>query len=71
LKLDTLIKTRQPKFEPHYTVRTEDDEKRAVRKIKAVYEGIKNHIYIPNDTSWKCNGCAYHTYCTEWFMEAA
>lgn len=65
LKLDTLIKTKQPRFEPYYTTRTDDDVRRAARKIMSVWEEIQNNIFIPNDTSWKCGGCAYQTYCRE------
>ena len=32
LKFDTLIKTKKPKFEQYYTVRSEIDEKRLIRK---------------------------------------
>ncbi|MCX8110154.1 MAG: PD-(D/E)XK nuclease family protein [Syntrophorhabdaceae bacterium] len=67
LKLDTLIKTKQPKFEPFYTLRTQEDEKRAIIKIRSIWNGIKNSIFIPNDTSWKCKECPYKTYCNEWF----
>ena len=67
LKLDTLIKTKKPRFEPYYTTRTEEDENRATRKIRSVWEQIQNNVFTPNDTSWKCGGCAYQTYCNEWF----
>lgn len=70
LKLDCLIKTKQPKFEPYYTVRTEEDEKRVIKKIQAVWKGIKNNIFIPNDTSWKCYGCVFKTYCNNYLEEA-
>ena len=69
LRLDTLIKTKEPKFEPYYTSRTEGDEKRAVIKIRSVWQGIKKGVFIPNDTSWKCRECAYKTYCNDWFKE--
>ena len=71
LKLDTLIKTKQPRFEAYYTTRTEEDEKRAVRKVAAVWEKIQSNIFLPNDTSWKCAGCAYQSYCNEWFAQEA
>ena len=68
LRIDCLIKTRTPKFEQYYTTRTELDEKRAIRKIAQVWDGIRKGVFIPNDSHWKCNGCSYKTYCDEWFI---
>jgi putative RecB family exonuclease len=68
LKFDTLIKTKTPKFEQYWTTRSEIDEHRLVRKYVKVWEGIKAGVFIPNDTSWKCNGCLYKRACDEWFM---
>ena len=67
LRLDVLIKTKQPKFASYYTSRTEIDERRAKRKIVEVWKGIQQGIFVPNDTSWKCSGCSYKTFCDEWF----
>ena len=69
LRFDTLIKTKKPKFEQYYTVRSEIDEKRLVRKIKKVWEGISRGVFIPNDTSWKCPNCQYRQHCDEWFLK--
>jgi putative RecB family exonuclease len=69
LKFDTLIKTKKPKFEQYYTVRTGIDEKRLVRKILKVWEGINRGVFIPNDTSWKCPNCQYRQHCDEWFLK--
>jgi len=69
LKLDTLIKTRKPRFEQFYTCRSETDQKRTIKKIKAVWQGIQNGTFIPNDTSWKCPGCAYREHCRQWFEQ--
>ncbi len=68
LKLDCLVKTKTPRFEQVYTSRNRDDEHRAVKKIKEVYNGIQKGVFIPNaDGSWKCSGCEYKLYCDEWF----
>ena len=67
LRIDCLIKTKTPKFEQYYTTRTELDEKRAIRKILQVWDGIRKGVFIPNDGHWKCSGCSYKTYCDEWF----
>lgn len=69
LKLDTLIKTKKPRFESYYTVRTEEDEMRAIKKIASVWEEIQKGVFVANDTSWKCKACAYETYCNEWFQQ--
>ena len=71
LKFDTLIKTKKPKFEQYFTIRSEIDEIRAVKKIQTVWNGIKNEVFIPNDTSWKCKNCSYKTACEEWFLRRA
>jgi len=68
LRFDCLVKTKKPKFEQYYTIRTEEDEQRAVKKIQAVYRGITQEVFIPNDTSWKCKGCSFQKYCKEWFL---
>ncbi|BAH77682.1 RecB family exonuclease [Solidesulfovibrio magneticus] len=67
LRFDCLVKTKKPKFEQYYTVRTEEDELRAMKKIQAVYRGIMQGVFIPNDTSWKCKGCSYQQCCRDWF----
>ncbi len=71
LKFDTLIKTKKPKFEQYFTVRSEIDEIRAIRKIQTVWAGIKSGVFIPNDTSWKCKNCSYRKACDEWFIRRA
>jgi len=69
LRFDCLLKTQRPRFEQYYTVRTEIDEKRLIRKIRKVWEGISSGIFIPNDTSWKCPTCHYRQACDRWFLE--
>ena len=67
LRFDCLIKTKTPKFEQYYTSRSEIEERKAIKKILAVYEGIQKGVFIPNDSSWKCAGCAYKKACEDWF----
>jgi len=70
LRLDCLIKTKTPKFKQYYTIRTEDDEKRLIKKFQKVWDGITKGVFIPNNTSWKCNkGCQYKKACNDWFLE--
>jgi putative RecB family exonuclease len=67
LKFDCLIKTKTPKFEQFYTSRSEIEEKRAVKKIKEVWQGIHKEVFIPNDGHWKCKNCGFKKHCDEWF----
>ena len=69
LRLDCLIKTKVPKFEQFYTTRADWDERKMVKKIMAVWDGITKGVFIPNDTSWKCRRCGHQTACREWFAE--
>jgi putative RecB family exonuclease len=66
LKFDSLIKTKTPKFEQFWTSRSETEEKRAIKKIQAVWMGIHREIFIPNDTHWKCKGCGFKKHCDEY-----
>jgi putative RecB family exonuclease len=65
LRFDVLVKTKQPKFEQYYTTRSETDERRAINKIREVWEGISKSVFIPNNTNWKCKGCCFKTACDE------
>ena len=67
LRFDVLVKTKVKKFEQYYTTRTELEEMKAIKKILAVYDGITKGVFIPNDTSWKCSGCAFKQACENWF----
>ncbi len=66
LKLDGLIKTKTPKFEQFYTSRTEIEEKRAIKKLQEVWNGINKGVFIPNDGHWKCKGCSFKKHCDEY-----
>lgn len=69
LKLDCLVKTKQPKFMQVYTFRNHEHEYRAIKKIKEVYSAIQKQVFVPNaEGTWKCRNCEYKTYCDEWFL---
>jgi putative RecB family exonuclease len=68
LRFDCLIKTTKPKFETYYTVRSELDEKRLIKKIQLVWDGIRKGVFIANDTSWKHKNCPYRKVCDQ-FLE--
>lgn len=65
LKLDCMIKTKQPRFERYYTTRSAADENRLIKKVVSVWDGIQKGVFIANDGSWKCNYCEYREYCIE------
>jgi putative RecB family exonuclease len=65
LKLDVLIKTKQPKFEQYFTTRSKEDEARVLRKMQEVWKGITSEIFIPNSGTWKCKGCVYTETCAK------
>jgi putative RecB family exonuclease len=66
LKVDSLIKTQNPRLELFYTTRSDGDEKRAIKKIQEVWRGIQNKIFIPNEESRFCSKCEYRGYCDNW-----
>ena len=66
LRFDTLIKTKTPKFEQYWTTRSELDERRLIKKAAQVWDGISKGVFVANDTSWKCKGCAYKRVCDEY-----
>jgi len=70
LRFDCLIKTKKPKFEQYYSIRSEEDDIRTVRVIREVWNGISKGVFIPNTSSWKCNYCLYRDACDEWFRKS-
>jgi len=66
LRFDTLIKTKTPKFEQYWTTRSELDERRLIKKAAQVWYGITKGVFVANDTSWKCKGCAYKNACDDY-----
>jgi len=68
LRFDVLIKTKKKTFETYYTIRTENDEKRMIKKIQQVLNGISKGVFVPNDSSYRHKNCQYRQYCDEWFL---
>lgn len=66
LRFICLIKTKIPKIEQYWTMRTELDERRLAKKAIKVWEGISKGVFIPNDGHWKCINCGYKQACQEW-----
>lgn len=66
LRFDTLVKTKVPRLEQYWTTRSELDERRLIKKAAQVWDGITKNVFVANDTSWKCKGCAYKQACDEY-----
>lgn len=66
LRFIALIKTKAPRVEHYWTMRTELDEKRMAKKAIQVWDGIQKGVFMPNDGHWKCTNCGYKTACLEW-----
>ena len=66
LRFDVLLKTKIPRFEQYYTMRSEIDRKRVIRKAQGVWEGISKQVFLANDTdNWKCSGCQHQIACAD------
>jgi putative RecB family exonuclease len=63
LKFDVLVKTKTAKFEQHYTVINEAQERKTISTIKLAWEGIQKGTYLPTGESWRCKGCVFKTAC--------
>jgi len=66
LRIDCLMKTKTPRLDQFYAIRTDQDEQRLIRLLQEVWRGISQGIFIPNLTNWKCPTCEYKHYCDEY-----
>lgn len=69
MKFDCLIKTRTPRFEQFYTVRSEESIRKAIKKITLIWSAMEKEVFLPNDNSWRCGFCEYSSHCKKWFEE--
>ncbi len=69
LRLDTLIKTKKPRLEQYYTVRTPDDERRMINTIFHVWNAIEKGVFIPHPSSWKCGYCSFKNHCDRYLTQ--
>ena len=42
------------------------DAREEIKKAAQVWDGISKGVFVANDTSWKCKGCAYKQACDEY-----
>jgi len=68
LRIDCLLKTKKPRLEQFYAMRTEEDEQRLIRLLSEVWQSLSQGIFIPNITSWKCPLCEYKTHCDSYLI---
>ena len=69
LRFDCLLKLKKPLVKEFWSVRSDIDERRMLKKIHEVWKGISSGVFVPNDNSWKCGGCAYKEACDAYLNE--
>jgi len=65
LRLDVLVKTKEPKMVRMETTRTNDDRDRFLKLAKSVWKGIKRDVWFPKH-DWHCSQCSYSQPCKDW-----
>ena len=65
LRLDVLLKTRQPRLERYTTSRTVQDLAWVARLIQKATWAIEEGNFFPNP-SWRCTECEYFAHCQAW-----
>jgi putative RecB family exonuclease len=65
LRLDVLLKTKNPEMIHHETRRTDDDRNRFIKLLYSVWNGIQQEVFFPRQ-DWTCNQCAWAKPCKEW-----
>jgi len=65
LRLDVLVKTKEPKFLRYPTERTEADERFAARSLVEIRRAVALGVFVPRP-SWKCGSCPCAELCEEW-----
>lgn len=70
-RYDVVTKAKDPTYTQHYTYRTEDDFQRLFRLIQIVEKAIAAEAFLPNETSFYCNGCQYSSACKSWHCQKA
>lgn len=65
LRLDLLLKTKEPRLERLETARTLEDLSWTARLIREVSLAIETEHFFPNP-SWRCGECEYFDHCQRW-----
>jgi len=65
LRLDVLLKTKEPELVRYETIRTTADRERFVRFVKHVWQGIRKEVFFPKE-DWQCGQCPFADPCKQW-----
>ena len=65
LRLDMLLKTKQPKFERLTTTRSLEELSWTAHLLVSVADSIDAGHFFPNP-SWRCSECEYFGHCASW-----
>ena len=65
LRLDVLVRTKEPKVQQLATTRTQADIDRFLRLAEHVERGIDAGVAYPND-NYMCGTCGYGSMCEQW-----
>jgi putative RecB family exonuclease len=65
LRLDMLLKTKQPRLERHETTRSLADLSWTAKLLQDVAYAIETEHFYPNP-SWRCSECEYFAHCQQW-----
>jgi len=70
-RFDVVTKTKEPSYTQHPTNRTQDDFQRMITMIHSVERAIRAEAFLPNETSYYCDGCSYKSACKVWHRNQA
>ena len=65
LRLDMLLKTKQPRLERRETARTVEDLAWTAHLVERTARSIASGHFYPNP-SWRCSECEYFAHCQAW-----
>ena len=63
MRIDCLIKNKNPVFEQRYTLRTPSTDRKFELLARNVIHAIENEAFFPNP-GWGCNGCQVRNHCS-------
>jgi len=65
VRLDIMVRTKQPKIQQLSGKRTQLDIDRFLRITRSIQQGIKSEVFYPNE-SYMCRICGYGDMCEKW-----
>ena len=65
VRLDVMVRTKQPKVQKLEASRTEEDIQRFLRLLQQVDRGIRNEVFYPSE-NYMCGICGYEEMCRQW-----